>query len=374
VLNGVGFYADHGTYASSPDLVQLPTSLADTPPVDTDLAATAQLAAHVPGCTNGKTYALLIKGGTEVSMGTSFDDFAEMLTDVQGADPMDIEKVVAPTADPVGQIRSKLNAIKAKLTACDTLWVYIIAHGYSGDAAVADFTVENTGYKFWRDGSTVTFGPNDLDLRDARACHIYVVVDSCYSGNWIDAPNGNLKSQLLPKTGLEALIFTSADRHHTANLRFVLHLPGAVFTDYFVEGMEDASDLNNDLPADPLAGFDKAKGDMDFDSAPTITGTYAKRGLASMPQVWQRPRQPGETCAGPVTGVVLGTMLSPTLTAGSFVTLDRVTNCIIASGHGLACEEPHLHAASPAGIMIDGTGPFADPDPTACGYGLVEVR
>jgi hypothetical protein len=374
VLNGVGFYADHSASLASPDLVQAPTNLVDEPPTDAVLTGTARLAAHVPGCTDGKTYALLIRGGTETSMSTSFDDFEEMLIDVQGAEAGNIEKVEAPTNNPVGQIRTKLAAIKAKLTVCDTLWVYIIAHGYSGDSAVADFTVVDPGLALWRDEVKVPFGPNDIDLRDVVACHIYVVVDSCYSGNWINAPNGNLMSQLVPKTGLEAMIITSADRTHTANLRFVLHLPGAVFTDYFVEGMEDASELNGDLPADPLAGFDKAKSDMDFNTGPTITGTYAKRGLASMPQAWVRPRQPGETCAGPVTGVVLGTTLSPTLTAGAFVALSRVSGGNVVGGHGLNCEEDHLHSVSPGGIMIDGQGPFPDPDPSACGYGLIEVR
>ena len=38
-----------------------------------------------------------------------------------------------------------------------------------------------------------------------------------------------------------------------------------------------------------------------------------------------------------------------------------------------SCGRAHLHADEdhPEGILIDGKGPFADPDPDGCGYGPV---
>jgi len=41
-----------------------------------------------------------------------------------------------------------------------------------------------------------------------------------------------------------------------------------------------------------------------------------------------------------------------------------------------SCEGLHLHADEehPEGILIDGKGPFADPDPDGCGYGLWDIH
>jgi hypothetical protein len=56
-------------------------------------------------------------------------------------------------------------------------------------------------------------------------------------------------------------------------------------------------------------------------------------------------------------------------TAGTLIALDRIQGGYVAEPD--ACPEQHLHAASPGGITIDGQGPFPDPDPTTCGYGVI---
>ncbi len=59
-------------------------------------------------------------------------------------------------------------------------------------------------------------------------------------------------------------------------------------------------------------------------------------------------------------------------TAGSLIQQSRVTNWLFFGAHPPNCATDHLHATVPAGILIDGQGPFPDPAQPACGYGAIE--
>jgi hypothetical protein len=60
--------------------------------------------------------------------------------------------------------------------------------------------------------------------------------------------------------------------------------------------------------------------------------------------------------------------------AGTIIELDRIGNARISGHHEENCPVTHVHANTLAGITIDGLGPFADPNPTSCGYGeLIEI-
>lgn len=67
-------------------------------------------------------------------------------------------------------------------------------------------------------------------------------------------------------------------------------------------------------------------------------------------------------------GVVLAADLGDGFAAGTFVTLDRISGGAVF-GPEAGCSETHLHG-SPV-ILIDGMGPYADPNPGGCGYGVV---
>lgn len=67
--------------------------------------------------------------------------------------------------------------------------------------------------------------------------------------------------------------------------------------------------------------------------------------------------------------VRLGHTLAPGLQAGTDVCLARITGGHVGE-HASGCEGRHLHAVD-AGIMVDGGGPYPDPEPTGCGYGLI---
>ncbi|MBZ0214117.1 MAG: hypothetical protein K8H99_09990, partial [Nitrospirae bacterium] len=56
---------------------------------------------------------------------------------------------------------------------------------------------------------------------------------------------------------------------------------------------------------------------------------------------------------------------------GEKIRSDRITGYTIWGPHPPFCDHWHMHAATPAGIMIDGLGPFPDPGANGCGYGHV---
>lgn len=56
--------------------------------------------------------------------------------------------------------------------------------------------------------------------------------------------------------------------------------------------------------------------------------------------------------------------------AGQIVALSRITGGTVVAGHpGCGDRDPHLH--SQGGIFVDGLGPFPDPNPSGCGYGVI---
>ena len=71
--------------------------------------------------------------------------------------------------------------------------------------------------------------------------------------------------------------------------------------------------------------------------------------------------------------VELGTTLDSNdsnLLVGTEIPISSITGSKFA-GPEDGCPDEHLHAADPSkGIMIDGKGPFFDPAPSGCGYGL----
>ncbi len=54
---------------------------------------------------------------------------------------------------------------------------------------------------------------------------------------------------------------------------------------------------------------------------------------------------------------------------GDKIRTDRITGYAIWGPHPPFCDYWHMHGATPAGIMIDGLGPFPDPGQNGCGYG-----
>lgn len=82
----------------------------------------------------------------------------------------------------------------------------------------------------------------------------------------------------------------------------------------------------------------------------------------------------GDACEVEGPFVRLDETLAPAFQAGDVIALSRITGGHIGGPEPITdtsgCEFDHLHAGPP-GIEIDGQGPFPDPAPPFCGYGLI---
>lgn len=402
LINGFSFYYRNGDRnLVSPDLVSAPTKpAAEGPRVGTTSQGLSVERApegprpsprgHLLGCSKSTSYAFIVNGGDEVALANSASAFRDMLIKTRGVAPENIVQF-----DPLhnaltilSDIPKALAALKAKLTPCDTLWLYVVAHGYKGSAGFNLITDSGNFYKLYQDWEAQAFMAQQIDLSDVRACHLYAVFDTCFSGNWI-AP---LSAQLAPKTGLEAVVVTSTDTAHGAHISKTLGLglPQTVFTRYLLDGLADAS--TSDAPAPLDVGFDLAMSTIrrrsnEDKTLPTYTGLWYSRALSSNPQVWVRPRASGETCEGVTVGgpgvqppdaggePKLAVKLDYALgsyPAGEVIVLDRVTGGRV-SEIDEGCDGRHLHAEDMrVGVVIDGaSGPHPDLAPSGCGYGRI---
>jgi hypothetical protein len=78
----------------------------------------------------------------------------------------------------------------------------------------------------------------------------------------------------------------------------------------------------------------------------------------------------GARCPATVPALELAYALSDDFPAGAVIALDRIQGLHTAQPEE-GCASEHVHALASEGITIDGMGPFPDPDPFGCGYGVV---
>jgi hypothetical protein len=107
------------------------------------------------------------------------------------------------------------------------------------------------------------------------------------------------------------------------------------------------------------------------------TGT----GVTTIPPTTSTPSSTATSSSTTTTTVPQGNAvrlnrtLSASLPAGSDVCLNRIIGGYPVEPHGTGCPALHLHTTPevPILVRVGGVteGPFADPDPSGCGYGLI---
>ncbi len=246
-----------------------------------------------------------------------------------------------------------------------TLVVYITSHG--GGGAFGRYHHPTNGvYK--------NVYPGNLDLTSTRACRLRGIFNFCYSGKFVfdlaqlfDAipPAARHDYAFYAACGINELSYS-----HSLYLwnRLVGNRPGSQFTNM---ALDYAQVVNGDV-----TGLLDATGTQMRSELRAWSATWwTEEGINSSQHPYVRVGNniPG-WCVGvePVTGVILRETLTPELTAGTFVALDRIQGAHVADPD--VCATIHLHSVSPGGILIDGQGPYPDTDPSGCGYGAVVTR
>jgi hypothetical protein len=354
-LNGGSFYAPPALDALSPDAMVFPdgaaggSSVPATAPVDAapDMGA---IASHVPGCASNKTYAVIIGGADDYSLRKDLTNIRTVFGH-GGVPAAFLSSFQAPSLHPVDDVTALFDAQCAATTECDTLFVYISAHGNPGGSAQLETT------RTEKDGTPVIFDSflvSQLNFAACKACHIIVIIDTCYSGKAIPG----LQAKLQPLTGREALVLTATDATHQSVAFSWYNLgrsSGGKFTNELVEAAQTAVDMS--------AAFDTAR--------QATLNDFNSDIKAMNPQKWVRTRPPGETCLLPGTAyVALDQALtsgSVTIPAGTHVPLSVITGGHV-SGPDVGCNGNHYHGGGQT-IMIEGSGPYTDPAPGNCGFG-----
>ena len=214
-INGGSFYGSAGRNMDSPDAIQKPPKRpgATPPPVTTIEPAGARPAYlapvedHVPGCPYPSTYALIIQGSDEGSMA----DDAKSIKDLFGHGGIPPAGVRSwkphDHSQPVDEVRAEFKKIQDEATSCDSIFIYITGHGTRGGSVKLDTDATS------KDGiprifENLTAGA--FNFSKCRACHITIIIDSCYSGKMLNA----FKAQLEPLTGRKAIVMSASDATH----------------------------------------------------------------------------------------------------------------------------------------------------------------
>lgn len=208
------------------DTVALPTARLDPPkglgasyavtvaPSDPPLHA-------IPGCnaSNSQTFLLTIRGTDGESI---FLEAAEKMN--AAVQPSAQASVVPLFAESFATVmNSAFATLNAQMDPCDTLVVYVTSHGgwddEEGNQATGSFQYKRTNASLGR-FQTQWIGGSELllPLRTLKACHLLMILDTCYAGSFLEPKRGNgivVSSRVLPK-GLHALFLAAADSKTTS--------------------------------------------------------------------------------------------------------------------------------------------------------------
>ncbi len=368
LINGVNFFKDQDASLLAGEVAQAPSDVTPAPP--TRAAGSGLISPtrhHVEGCaTGGKTWVIQLIGGREYQMSKTYVQMSEMLDHAFGSTPnIRTTNDTRGPKDPLQYLNEQMDYIKRNAEPCDTVLIFVYAHGYDGGA----FDLEYNG-GFFTTGDLQTLTPDSFNFDGLKACHLHIYLDGCWSGDWIP----KLAPKLIPKTGLDATIITSTDGEHRAlgsGLRHAALPPfqkgGLIFSQFFSEAVGTMSGGMYD----PISAFDATIKRLEDESGSAgVRPWWASSALNAGPQLWVRPRQPSETC-GPYRAVLLDHNLSVggevKYAIGTHVPLARITGGHI-QGTDTGCTSEHLHGA----IAIDGHT-FTDPAGSGCGHGKIVV-
>ena len=290
-FNHMNYYRPSDTLASSTDLLLTPSS---TPPSATGPTparnapmprALAPMFDHVPGCTDAKTYALLVEGADEGPIRADMDQIKTFFG--HGGIPAASVRQWRPTAgkSPRTEINAMWAQIKAEATPCDYVFIFVSSHGNPNGNEQLETDATN------KDGSPVgyeSWSPKYLDWNGCKACHITIIIDACYSGRTLQ----DLKAVFSPMTGRKVVIMASSDARHESG-SYTWYNPrgrtGGAFTNALVDSFN----------AQSAGGATVSLGKVFDDANTTVASTVFTKAIREQnPQYWERTLAPGETCPG----------------------------------------------------------------------------
>jgi hypothetical protein len=300
LINTLSYYEEYDDETlKSEDLIQLPSERPDNTQAINIKNLKEKLfsvLSHVPGsdCPDAQTFVLIIqgdKGGNFAGSAAEMNTFLQ----AQGVPAGNITQFQTfNSLDPEHQMLGIMEALYTKMRPCDTFYLYITTHSSKTPAfyfqKLGDPDLFNKTRNPLFSSDKIVMLASTFQIIKCPACHVTIVIQSCYSGGYITGEGFNNFSRVLDsKPGVQALIMTSsaAEKPSTGYTgpvsRFLWLRPrraGGSFTQDFIDAHSDSSaDINGDGKIDTFEAFTKAK----------------KDNLSEEPQFWSSTWA-GETC------------------------------------------------------------------------------
>jgi hypothetical protein len=162
---------------------------------------------------SGRTLALFIGGYEGQAVNHDLDTMVDLLANgrLPGASPLGAYTVfhAEESATPAADVRTAFANLCHVSQPRDTLFIYFSGHGTFGGMFL---NARN------RDGSGVTeeaaaLGAGDFDFTDCKACRVFIILDSCYSGSFTDnGANPGFPGLLKPGRSVVVMTAARADR------------------------------------------------------------------------------------------------------------------------------------------------------------------
>lgn len=317
-INGKAMYKDYEAVAETGDLVQLATTLPGggtkrQPEAVTAKAGITSVARHtVANCNQERTYALIVRG-TDDAVSRADADRAKAMISKRNLPQLAelVEYTAGSSPTPVTDVRSKIQALYAKMTKCDTFFIYLTGHGTkpvtrqvsTEKRLIGNLQLDRTVTPPISEETALSeeLEPTDLLLDQLPTCHLTTIVDACYSGAWLS----ELTRVLQNRTGLHATVFTSTN-DSTKSVGYPKWWPftrtGSAFTNYLSDAWNGTSTVSiPPVSSDPTELSGTAEGQAFIEATGNLRLAAGVPALVlQTPRYWVRSAA-GETCGSAVS-------------------------------------------------------------------------
>lgn len=305
IINGEDYYSDEVIDIELQDTPYLPIEPA-IPEGEGELplppkAVLTQKSTPTPCCEDPKTYALLVRGHDDSITGSDIDDVENALGEGLLPGQLILSHYDSCSDKPKEKFLAKFREVCQQTRPCDTLFVYMTAHGTRGGIKLEHNAFACPQKIFGSDADFNTLGPAEIPWEECAACNLVLVVDACHSGTYVSPAQRTRFDKL---TGKRVAVMTATNLNKEAGSfgrEHLLRETGSVFTNR----LEDTIDSL----VDGVEGWDPFGVDPEGKTGLERVFDEAARRVANSfdlwnqfknqsPEFYKRVPGPGEVCGG----------------------------------------------------------------------------
>lgn len=314
LLNGIEYYGSDEINLTGADTAYLPLEPAapegegagvkEYSPAATPMARAAGATKEGACCTDPKTYALLVRGHDDEVTEEDIDDMSNALGEGLLPGELVVSNYDSCGDKPESNFLAKFREVCALTRPCDTLMLYITAHGTRGGAKLEHGAFACGTKALGESADFDTLYPSEIPWEECKACNIVLIVDACFSGVFASAAQ---QTRFNGMTGKKVAVMTATSASKEAGSFGRLHVlreTGSVFSahledviDSQVDGVQDWDpwkvDLEGKTGLDRV--FDATKKSLEDSFDPW--GEFKNQS----PQKFIRIPPPEEQCCPPIT-------------------------------------------------------------------------